>query len=275
MAAAASTIRPFAKQGLLAFDQEPDLAAAPKGSRPPHAVSAQLKPDDCNSTIHQTAARATHHTPSVLDGLPGGLVWTGRQMAANTAPGIPTGFAELDSELPGHGWPRDTLIELITHQYGIGEITLLQPLMRTCPPTRWIAWIAPPLLPYAPALAHARLPLPRLLLIDTQDHAARLWSCRQALTSLACHAVLAWFPHIDAAGLRRLQLAAEASGTPLFLFRPPAAAAQHSPARLRLQLRGQVQSLQLHILKRRGPPVSSPIELPIHHLSSIAHPCSG
>ncbi len=206
---------------------------------------------------------AAAHASSVLNSLPRDLVWTGRQMAGTTAPGLPTGFAALDAELPGGGWPRGTLIELITSQHGVGEIALLQPLLRTCPPARWIAWIAPPLLPYAPALTNASLPLPRLLIVDTRNEAAGLWSCRQALASRACHAVLAWLPRIDSAGLRRLQLASEEAGTPLFLFRPQAVARQASPAGLRLQLSGHPQGMQLHILKRRGPPAVHPVVVPI------------
>ena len=38
------------------------------------------------------------------------------------------------------------------------------PLFRAATDERWIAWIAPPYLPYAPALADAGLPLHRLLL---------------------------------------------------------------------------------------------------------------
>ena len=73
---------------------------------------------------------------------------------------LPTGFRRLDERLPGGGWPLDTLIELLLPLHGIGEINLLLPALRTlcaqdAQSPRWIAWLGPPHLPYAPALASA------------------------------------------------------------------------------------------------------------------------
>jgi protein ImuA len=65
--------------------------------------------------------------------------------------------------------------------------------------------------------------------------------------------------------LRRLQLAAAQHESLLFVFRPANAAASTSPARLRLQLmacEGGSAQIDVHLLKRRGPPLASPIRLP-------------
>lgn len=198
---------------------------------------------------------------TLLEAMPPGLVWSGKRMAGGRASGWPTGFARLDAELPDHGWPRGTIIELLGGSPGIGELRLLQPMLGNTPARRWVGWIAPPMLPYPPALAEAGIPLSRMLMVDTRDSASSLWACRQALASKACHAVLAWLPHIDTAGLRRLQLAAETAGTPLFLFRPGQAARQASPAGLRLQLEASAGSLLVRILKRRGPPSATPLRI--------------
>lgn len=200
-------------------------------------------------------------SPLALAGLPPGLVWQADRLSAGSTPGLPTGFAALDAQLPGGGWPRGALIELIAARPGVGELSLLLPLLRTTPEHHWHAWIAPPFLPYAPALGAAGVPLERLLLIRPASASEILWSTRQATASGACSAVLAWPGRIDNAGLRRLQLAAEDSATPLFLFRPPEAVRQPSPAVLRLQLAARPGRLLVHLLKRRGPAAAQPVEL--------------
>jgi len=83
---------------------------------------------------------------------------------------LPTGFRRLDERLPGGGWPLDTLIELLLPAPGVGELELLVPAMRAfgqdgAGPRRWIAWLAPPYLPYAPALASAGLDPGRMLVV--------------------------------------------------------------------------------------------------------------
>lgn len=198
-----------------------------------------------------------------LADLPAGLVWRADRLAQGVEPGIPTGFDALDAHLPGGGWPRRALTELLVDTPGVGELSLLMPLFRAATDERWIAWIAPPYLPYAPALADAGLPLHRLLLLNPENHAACLWAARQALASGGCHAVLAWLGRADTAALRRLQLAAEASATPLFLFRPTSAACQPSPAPLRLKLGARRGRLIVNILKRKGPAMAGSIQLPM------------
>ncbi|MBK6715250.1 MAG: hypothetical protein IPG57_09160 [Burkholderiales bacterium] len=64
--------------------------------------------------------------------------------------------------------------------------------------------------------------------------------------------------------LRRLHLAAQGRPVLLWVLRPLAAAAQSSPAALRLACRAdalQPGQLQLELLKRRGPPLAQPLEL--------------
>ncbi|THF58060.1 translesion DNA synthesis-associated protein ImuA [Pseudothauera rhizosphaerae] len=211
-------------------------------------------------------------SPLALAALPPCLVWQADRLAGSAAAGLPTGFAELDAQLPGGGWPRGALIELFADRPGVGELALLLPLLRRTPADHWLAWIAPPFLPYAPALTSAGLPLERLLLVRTTNAAETLWATRQAAASGACSAVLAWPARIDGAGLRRLQLAAEDSATPLFLFRPPEAARQPSAAALRLLLSGRPGGLTVHILKRRGPAAAAPVELALPQRPGAAAP---
>lgn len=202
-------------------------------------------------------------TASALATLPAGLVWQGRSFAHGSGPVLPTGHAALDAELPDGGWPGAAITELLGDRPGVGELSLLQPLLSRATGSRWQAWITPPHLPYAPALQAAGVPLESLLLITPPTAADALWATRQAVASGSCSMVLAWLPQIDGAGLRRLQLAAEEGATPLFLFRPRAAARQPSPAPLRLALSAQGLALRIDLLKRRGPLAQAPVLLPL------------
>ncbi|MFL6564723.1 MAG: damage-inducible protein, partial [Burkholderiales bacterium] len=80
-------------------------------------------------------------------------VWRGGRLAA-LAGAMPTGFDALDRELPGGGWPAGALTELFVRRAGIGELQLVLPALAAL---SWggkrIVWLAPPYLPYAPALA--------------------------------------------------------------------------------------------------------------------------
>ncbi len=200
--------------------------------------------------------------PISLDQLPAGLVWRGARVAGTPPAGRPSGFSALDAVLPGGGWPEGALVELLCDHPGAGELSLLLPQMRQVAAPRWLVWVAPPFIPYAPALALAGVPLERLLWVAPERPQDIRWAARQALLSGSCTMVLAWQSQLDMASLRRLQLAAEQGNTPLFLFRDQRAARQPSPAVLRLQLdAGNDGELSVQVLKRRGPLLASPVRL--------------
>ena len=54
-------------------------------------------------------------------------VWRGRSRAALET--LPTGFPALDAGLPGGGWPRHGLVEILTPEPGVGELYLLLPAL--------------------------------------------------------------------------------------------------------------------------------------------------
>lgn len=102
--------------------------------------------------------------------------------------------------------------------------------------------------------------------------AQHLWACEQALRCSEVAAVLAWLPHARVGELRRLQLAAAQHVALLFVFRPAALAQSASPARLRLQvLPAEAGQMDVHLLKRRGPPLIAPLTLPASnpHLTAL------
>ncbi|MEQ8783444.1 MAG: translesion DNA synthesis-associated protein ImuA [Roseibium album] len=192
-----------------------------------------------------------------LDGLlrhPG--LWRAGQLGA--APdAVATGHDGLDAHLPGGGWPAAGLTELLLDTAGVGELRLLLPLLRTLSreQARWIAWIDPPFVPYAPALEAAGVDISRILLIHPKDHDEALWALERASRSGNCSLVLAWPDdrRLKVTDTRRVQLAARQGRTLACLFRPAAAAGVNSMAELRLRLTPRPdRGVAVDILKRRG-----------------------
>lgn len=177
-------------------------------------------------------------------------IWRGRSAAPGQV--LSSGFVELDEQLPGKGWPRTGLIEILAARFGSGELILLLPALAAlthAATARWCVWVAPPLTPFAPALAAGGVVLDRVALVRG---ARPLWAFEQALGSGACDAVLAWLHQAKPRELRRLQLAAERGRTLGVLFRPRAAARQASPAVLRLGLEALPAGVRIAVLKARG-----------------------
>jgi hypothetical protein len=208
-------------------------------------------------------------------------LWRAREpggvQVATAPPGLATGYAALDACLPGAGWPRQGLIEILSDQRGVGELALLLPALaalcraedaaNTYPPPRpghggsamlphdrgrggWVAWVSPPHRPYAPALAAWGIDVQRMLIVQGAD--ATEWAMDQVLRSEACSAVLGWANPRNPQALRRLQLAAESSRSLAVLYRPLQAGLTPSPAVLRLALLGGSDGLQVRIVKSRG-----------------------
>lgn len=190
-------------------------------------------------------------------------VWRGRQtQAPHRLSTLSTGWQALDERLPGGGWPVGALTEVLTGRVGQGELTLLLPalaqLTDAARENAWIAWIAPPHVPYAPALAAAGVRLERVLVVETDaggegsKHA--LWAAEQTLRSGLCAAVLGWFTRVDDRGLRRLQLAAQEGRAWGVAFRHQRHRATPSPATLRLEVTSTPQGpgVGVDIVKCRG-----------------------
>ena len=171
----------------------------------------------------------------------------------------PTGFEVLDRHLPGGGWPATGLIEILTGHHGIGELSLLMPALARLGQgggAGCIVWIAPPYIPYAPALHSQGIDLDRVLVVHghtgTRGNQDVLWAMEQALKFGSCAAVLAWTRSVDQVPLRRLQLAAEAGRCWAVLFRSLDASRQRSPAVLRMRLTALGEQTRIEILKCRG-----------------------
>lgn len=190
-------------------------------------------------------------------------IWRGDSLSRAGTPAVPSGFPELDAELPGGGWPAGTLTEVLPAHEGIGELRLLGPALAGLSRRGLrLVWIAPPHLPYAPALAAAGIDVANLVVVRVASPKETLWATEQALASNACGAVLTWPQGAKYAELRRLQIAAEGGRAPAFLFRVPEAASESSPAPLRIALGTSDGGLAVRVLKRRSAPLAHPILLP-------------
>jgi len=197
-------------------------------------------------------------------------LWRGSQLAQGRQATISTGFAELDRELPGGGWPLGALVELMPQHPGIGEIQLLRPAMQQLDPARRIVLVDPPHVPDIACWQRWRLSPQSLLWVCPATAADALWAVEQILRHQACAAVLAWAGRVRNPALRRLQWLAQGSGTFCALFRPPEAARQPSAAPLRLQLAAAAQGVALTIVKRHGPACPHPIVLSFSGMRTYA-----
>jgi len=193
---------------------------------------------------------------------------------------VPSGFAALDAELPGGGWPVRVLTELLLPEPGVGEIRLLAPLLAGLAHAgRGVMLFDPPAEVNAVALAELGWPPGQCIVVRSRKPvgaqavkpqrrsappgAELCWAVEQALRSGQAGAVLAW-PGAAARPevLRRLQLAAQGHEGPAFLLRELAAQSQPSPAPLRVVLQpAGGDELALQIVKRRGPAMGEPLRL--------------
>lgn len=197
---------------------------------------------------------------------------------------LPSGFAALDAELPGGGWPVRVLTELLLPEPGIGEIRLLAPMLAPLARSgRAVMLFDPPAEVNAVALAELGWPPGQCVVVRLRhaspqrpsagaglrkarrvvSGAELCWAVEQALRSGQLGAVLAW-PGAAARpeALRRMQLAAQSHEGPAFLLRELAAHVQPSPAPLRLVLKpAGADDLQLQIVKRKGPAMAQPLRL--------------
>lgn len=204
----------------------------------------------------------------------GAALWLGHELAAPARPACPSGFAELDAQLPGGGWPTTGLTELL-HETGSGEIRLLAPALRRLGAgSRELVWIAPPHPPYAPAIQALGLSPACLLWLRADHPADAAWAAEQVLRSGSAGAVLWWSRQAPPAMLRRLHLAAQEGSTPLFALRPPAARTHASPALLRLALQALAGShLEIDLFKRNGPALARPLRLVLPSSANGALSC--
>jgi len=203
----------------------------------------------------------------VTDRLPARVaaaLWRGDQTGTPVAAVRSSGFAALDAELPGGGWPCHAVTELLMPQSGTLEWRLLAPLLRdVCAAGRTVVAVGPPRPPHLPGLCLQGVPQRQLVWVQADTPAERLWASEQLVRANSCGVLVAWLLQVRPEQIRRLQALAAGHEGPVFLCRPSAAAQESSAAPLRVLARvGPDWTLRLDIVKRKGPPLDTSLSLP-------------
>lgn len=199
------------------------------------------------ATLAATAAPARRPIPRHP------AVWRMGERPAVPLRVVPCGVPGLERQLPGGGWPLGCITEVINTGMGIGEVSLLLPaLARLSRQGETVVLVAPPFVPYAPALQQAGVDMAHILWVDARDEADAVWAAEQSLRSGSCGAVLVWPGRADNTALRRLQLAAEAGGAWCAVMRDRSSAGAASPAAVRVEVDSDGRRRQVRLLKCRG-----------------------
>ncbi len=216
------------------------------------------------SSQHRTRGRRTALRVDTLPREIAAAVWRGDELGSMTSAVASSGFAALDAELPGGGWPCRSLTEVLQPQPTVAEWRLLAPtLRRAVAAGQHVVVIGPPKSPHLPGLQRIGLDERHLVWIQAETPSERLWVTEQMIKANAAGVVVAWLPQARQEQIRRLQICAQACAGPVFLCRPVAAEHEPSAAPLRLTLRFTPDwSLQVRLVKRKGPVHEGVIELP-------------
>ena len=214
------------------------------------------RPEPAIDAAFSDSARPSEHIDRLLHRNP--KLWRGCDLAGQGGHGQSTGFAALDDILPGRGWPQSGLLEIITPQWGMGELQLLMPLMReVIEQGKWILWVSPPYQLYAPALVQAGIDTRQVLVVKADTACSdALWSMEKALQAQNCGLVLAWQNWLPGRVLRRLQLAGDSGNTLGVLFKHNDS--KYSPSSMRLKINGLAHEnrafpdTEVTLIKARG-----------------------
>lgn len=192
------------------------------------------------------------------------VVWRADAIGRQAAAVVASGWAALDAELPGGGWPTRCLTEVLTAQPALLEWRLLGSALRQVTSSGGqIVVVSPPRQPHLPGLVHEGLDARQFIWVEPQTPAECLWATEQLIKSGAAGAIVAWLPQVRPAQVRRLQVCAQASAGPVFLCRPEAARHEASAAPLRVQVALDLDwALRVQVLKRRGPAHEGTLALP-------------
>lgn len=188
-------------------------------------------------------------------------VWRGKEHSKSNSRGyVPSGFLKIDEKIDG--WPLGTLIEIVHHQIGIGEFSILLPaLARLSQDSRWILLVCPPYIPYAPFLSKMGVDTSKVIVTHAETIKDAGWCMEQGLRSHACSAVIGWLPHITEKIIRRLQLTLEEENVLGVFFTKPTTRCKNNPTPWRFILRQKNHEMIVEIPKRRGGGPISPISI--------------
>lgn len=140
-------------------------------------------------------------------------VWRASQIGSGAQPASPSGFAVLDAELPGGGWPHGVLTELLLPQAGIGELRLLAPVLRA---------LSMPAAPAPPAAVATATPSTRHRRAGAAGAAGAVGTAAAASPVRAFGPSAAAGPSSPVSRSPRMTTTAPDTGRCVMLFDPPA-----------------------------------------------------
>ena len=133
---------------------------------------------------------------------------------------ISTGFKQLDSELPGGGWPTGEVTEIFCDDNSKDALWITLPtLAHLSNKDKWIAWIGSPGIPHADVLKHHGVDLNKVLVVHPKSEEALHLATERALGSGNCSAVFSWANPDKPISFNRLNEAARQTNTLGMIFR--------------------------------------------------------
>ena len=182
-------------------------------------------------------------------------VWRGTELGSSITSVCTTGWESFDTELPGGGWPRRSVSEVLAAQPYVLEWRLLGPaLKQVVADGGQVVVVGPARRPHLPGLLHAGIDERQLVWIQAELPAERLWVTEQLIKSNSAGAVVAWLPQARQEQIRRLQVCSTGCEGLVFLCRPESARHEASAAPLRVHAAVGIDwELKVDIFKRRGP----------------------
>ncbi|WOD14289.1 hypothetical protein [Paraburkholderia kirstenboschensis] len=112
----------------------------------------------------------------------------GNQLARARSRIVECGNANLASELPGGGWPRGALTDLLVQQTGCGELRLLRPALQQLA-SKPVVLLQPPHDLQPTAIAWWGVDAANLMTVKAPTTADSLWAAEQILRAGTCGAL--------------------------------------------------------------------------------------
>jgi cell division inhibitor SulA len=170
-----------------------------------------------------------------------------------TATGIPV----VDELLPGGGWPKAGLVEIIVPDEYTDAVALLMPAFaRLSRQGRWIAMVNPSYQARAHLFSEPGMDHASVLQVNPHPGRSALWTAESMLRSGDCSVVMAW-PNCNTELMdKRLQKSAVHGKALGILFRYESLSMQPSGVNLRLKLEVEGESSALYLVDGKGEKLS-------------------
>lgn len=172
----------------------------------------------------------------------------------------PTGIPALDELLPGSGWPRAGLVEVLVSHECIDAMALFMPILaRLSRQERWLAMVTPPFPSRCRLFTDSRIDPERVLQVNPHPGRSGLWTVESMLRSGGCSVVAGWPGCTTDLMGRRLQRAAAIGRALGVLIRQERQSGYVSGADIRLKLTAGTNGQPVYLLNGHGDVVAGTV----------------